>query len=111
MIIFCNSTSFLTVGLCGSGLRYELQAVSLAACTCLEPLEVVATPCFFASILTRCFVRNGKTEGFGLVSFHLDVACVGAAAVNDSFLAGVDHLDAATTVASGCKRRGPRYEF
>lgn len=52
--------------------------------------------------------KNGETEGFCLVSFHLDVACRGAAAVSDSLLAGVDLSNA---VASGCKKRGPRCEF
>lgn len=65
----------------------------------------------FCELFNSVLVRNGKAEGFCLVSFHLDMAHVGAAAVNDLFLAGVDHLDTATTVASGCERRGPRYKF
>lgn len=65
----------------------------------------------FCKHFNSVLVRNGKTEGFCPVSFDSDMACVGAAAVNDSFLAGVGHLDTATTVASGCKRRGPRYKF
>lgn len=62
----------------------------------------------FCKHFNSVLVRNGKTEGFCLVSFRLDMARVEAAA---SFLAGVDHLDPATTVASGRERRGPRYKF
>lgn len=72
---------------------------------------MVVTRCFFCELFNSVLVRNGKAEGFCLVSFRLDMARVGAAAGNDSFLAGADYLDIATTVASGCERRGPRYKF
>jgi len=58
----------------------------------------------FCKHFNSVLIRNGKTEGFCLISFHLDMACVGAAAVDDSFLAEVDHLDTATTIASGFER-------
>lgn len=46
---------------------------------------------FFGKRFKSVCVKNGKTGGFCLVSFGLDVVRVGAAALNDSFLAGVGH--------------------